>query len=200
MNTLPSGAADPPLQQGLLQVARELHQQLRALGYDERLARLAGSDVPEACDRLDYVVRVSEHAAHQTLDIVDEARAVAADLQLAAAELQRVLPELPEAQRERVRLAGVTVTEDADALRSKLTRLAQAQEYQDVSGQVIRQVIGLVRNVEHALLDLLRSNGVLPSEAPRGREPGGLAGPAVPGVVKGASQSDADDLLSSLGL
>jgi chemotaxis protein CheZ len=173
---------------------------LRELGLDGRLARVAGNDMPDACARLDRVVKMTEDAAHHTLDLVDSGRAIADGLTDVRVDLARLLAR-PAAPVLPVELRGAhDAVDDAEKrLRDTLTALAQAQEYQDLSGQLIRRVIGLVRNAEHALLELLASTGVqsappMPINIPNSE----LAGPALPGV-EAANQDDADRLLSSLG-
>jgi len=168
-------------------LTRELHRALSDMRLDNRLAELAGSEIPDACGRLDYVVQVTERAAHRTLDLVEASRALATDIASCASGVT------PAG-------AGQAIMLDAERLRGHLTELAQAQEYQDISGQIIRRVIDLVRNVENALLDLLRISGSRAQPgAVRAVVPGSLQGPAVPGTVSGASQHDADELLASLG-
>jgi len=170
----------------LARLTRELHRALGELGLDSRLSDLAGSGIPDACGRLDYVVQVTEQAAHRTLDLVDSSRALAADILSHAAAMQDT------SSRQ-------AILDDTEKLRHQLTELAQAQEYQDIAGQTIKRVIGLVRNVEQALLDLLRAAGTKPSVAPmKPLPPRGLEGPALPGSG-GHSQQDADELLASLG-
>ena len=119
---------------------------------------------------------------------------VLAESQAQSEEL-RASEEALRAQQEQLRAAN-------EALRGKLSQLAQAQEYQDLAGQVIKRVTLLVRSVERALIDLLRASGThlgnrtSASEAP----PSGLHGPAIAGVSPAAvSQDDADSLLAELG-
>ncbi|MEW6167202.1 MAG: protein phosphatase CheZ [Pseudomonadota bacterium] len=189
-------------------LTRELHEAVVEMRMDERLARLAGDEIPDARDRLDYVMQVTESAAHRTLDLVDEAREVAAGIDRAAAQLAETEAVLAEAHPD-VASVGVLMhevhgelTRCAAALRGTLSELAQAQAYQDISGQIIKRVITLVRNVETALLELLRAAGSGLQSAPqRPIQPlsGELAGPALPGQAGAASQQDADELLASLG-
>lgn len=181
---------------GVARLTRGLHEGLRELGLDSRLSRYAGSEIPDACNRLDYVVQLTEDAAHRTLDLVDEARAVADELVDVRLHLARTQQAAGAAPLQGAELA----VEDAEKrLRQVLTALAQAQEYQDLSGQVIRRVIGLVRKVESALLELLVAGGIqLSGDLPINPGETGLAGPALPGTVA-ADQDDADRLLASLG-
>ncbi len=169
----------------LARLTRELHRALGELGLDSRLSDLAGSGIPDACGRLDYVMQVTEQAAHRTLDLVDSTRALAGNI------LGRATAMQDSAARQ-------AILEDTTTLRHQLTELAQAQEYQDIAGQTIKRVIGLVRSVEQALLDLLRAAGTRPTMTGMPPPPPrGLQGPALPGT--GHSQQDADELLASLG-
>lgn len=160
-------------------LTRRLHEALQDLRVDEQLSKLTASDIPDACQRLDYVSKVTEEAAHKTLDLVERCQ-----------KHVQVISR-PGDHQDRLR-----------ELRADLSLLAQAQEYQDLAGQVIKRVTTLVRNVESALLELLRASGGLKSGAAQPIQPasGELLGPTIPGLTpSAASQQDADALLSSLG-
>ncbi len=183
-------------------LTRELHDAVSQMRLDERLARIAGDDIPDARHRLDYVMQVTEKAAHRTLDLVEQARGVTAGI-LHAADRLDVAAEAVVGTGAELPVCAVRrdLRRHAGFLRDTLSELAQAQEYQDISGQIIKKVITLVRNVETALLELLRSaGGGLQPAAARPIQPlsGELAGPAVPGTAA-ASQQDADELLANLG-
>src|SRR5690349_7473120 len=85
------GAALQARQQGLfVSVAkhtRNLHDAVRELSCDDRLANAAGRDIPDACSRLDYVTKVTEDAAHHTLDLVEQCQKVTQEISLAAHDL-----------------------------------------------------------------------------------------------------------------
>ena len=123
---------DAALYVGVARLTRNLHDGLRQLGLDARLAQAAGSDMPDACKRLDLVVQMTEDAAHRTLDLVDEGRAVAdslADMRICLARLH----SSPGPVNGGELLGTITAAEDAETrLRATLTALAQAQEYQDL--------------------------------------------------------------------
>ncbi|MEQ1439312.1 protein phosphatase CheZ [Fontimonas sp. SYSU GA230001] len=189
-------------------LTRELHQAVVEMRIDERLARIAGDEIPDARNRLDYVMQVTEKAAHRTLDLVEQARGIVGGIQTATGHLleaEAVIADThPDIANVGVLLHGAreAIGADIGRLRATLSELAQAQEYQDISGQIIKRVITLVRNMEAALLELLRAaGGGLQSVPPRPKQPiaAELAGPAVPGVSTAASQQDADELLASLG-
>lgn len=193
----------------LARLSRGLNNQVRAMHQDEQIARLATDGVPDARHRLDYIMKVTEKAAHRTLDLVDQAHDVAVNLTSVADRMVDVEcdlavphPDVPQA-RQALRSLGSGLRADAQSLRLTLTALSQAQEYQDISGQLIKRVITLVCNVETVLLELLRTaDGSLQfvAELPTTPSAGILQGPAVAGLgPAAASQQDADALLSELG-
>ena len=152
-------------------LTRKLHDAVKGLQLDGQLAQLAGADIPDARSRLDYIAKLGEQSAHRTLDLVEKSKAL---VQVLAAQNGP--------------------NEALIQLREHLSELAQTQEYQDLSGQVIQRVTRLVQNMETALLELLRAAGggeVAPSAPTTG-----LLGP---GSSTAASQQDADALLQSLG-
>ena len=190
-------------------LTRGLHDAMRELNFDEELSALAGREIPDACSRLDYVMKVSEEAAHKTLDLVEQCQSLNQKLNQSAAGLAdacrsahiyarspNALPNLVTS----VDQARALIIDHSAQLRARLSNLAQAQEYQDLSGQVIKRVTSLVRNVERALIELLRASGGLPSTRPAEAPSNGLHGPVVAGVSPAAvSQDDADSLLAELG-
>ncbi|MFC4727309.1 protein phosphatase CheZ [Coralloluteibacterium thermophilus] len=155
--------------QSLSRIARELGQALGELPAVDA----AAAELPDACDRLDHVVRTTEEASLRTLDLVEDSRGL----------IERVAGgPLDDEQRAAL-----------EALRGKLSEMSLAQSFQDLTGQTIRRVAAIVRRVHEGFGAL----GLPPEEHRRG----GLAGPAVPGLDHHAvSQQDADDLLSALGL
>lgn len=157
-----------PLVQGLVRLAREVEQALGNGGGDGSLA--------EACQRLEHVVQVTEEASHHTLDLIQECAAL--------------LPGLAEPDSD----AGARATAVA-GIRSRLSEMTAAQGYQDLTGQIIRRVVGLVRTVGEGLGEMRAQETPVQAPCNRGHGPSirGLDAPA-------ASQDDANSLLSSLGL
>ncbi|MDP9141774.1 MAG: protein phosphatase CheZ [Pseudomonadota bacterium] len=193
----------------LARLSRGLNQQVRAMHQGEQIAHLATDGMPDARHRLDYIMRMTEKAAHRTLDLVDQAHETACSLTTIADRLVDIEcdlavphPDVPQA-RQTIRNLGSGLRADAQGLRLTLTALSQAQEYQDISGQLIKRVITLVCNVEAVLHELLRgSDGSLQFTPgmPTTSQAGVLAGPAVAGIgPAAATQQDADSLLSELG-
>jgi len=164
-----------PLCRTLAAVDRELRAALGAAPFEDRLSALAGHDLPDAATRLDTVVELTERAAHTTLDLADALRA------------------------EIGALSGLGVPpEHVQCMRTMLNELQQTQAYQDLTGQVIRHVVGVMQRAEGALRAALNAAGIQPAEAAAAR---GSEHRVLSGVDRGAStQSDADDLLAGLGL
>lgn len=160
-----------PLVQGLARLARELGV---ALG-DSDAASIGGS-LPEACARLEHVVRVSEDASHRTLDLIEQCSGLLARL------------GTPASRADAEALAGI---------RMRLAEMTAAQGYQDLNGQVLLRVVDLVRCV-HAGLGAPAPDAP-PLHLPNAPQHG--HGPAVAGVdAAPATQDEANDLLSELGL
>ena len=160
-----------PMMAGLGRLARELGQ---ALGELPTLPSEAG-ELTDACARLDHVVEMTEKATHRTLDLAEECRGLTAHLHAG---------ELPADEQAQV----------LERIRHNLTEIALTQSYQDLTGQIIRRVAGIVRKVHEGFTAL----GLPPKED--AVQPA-LAGPAVAGLDRHAvSQDDADALLADLGL
>ena len=180
-------------------ITRELHQAVQDIRIDGQLNQFAKADMPDACSRLDYVMQVTEKAAHRTLDLVESSRALTERAGRAMHELDELRSVSGQGALALTAAWAVSEINDCNAqLRANLSALAQAQEYQDLSGQVIRRVITLVRSVENALISLLQAAGQS-AAAPVVRTAPALAGPAVAGLDQAHNQQDADALLAELG-
>lgn len=162
------------LLQTLSRLARELGQ---ALGELPTVPSQAG-ELDDACARLDHVVDMTEKATHRTLDLAEQCRELVGGLQHSPMDAAQ---------------AAVL-----DVIRHNLTEIALTQSYQDITGQIIRRVAGIVRGMHEGLSSL----DLLPATAPPVRTvERALAGPALNGLdTHAVSQVDADDLLSDLGL
>jgi len=188
---------------------------LRKFREETRLDALATHEVPDARKRLAHVVKLTDEAAHRTLDLVERSglivdRAARAGAELLEAWVVDGQPEHTGSSKwaERARLFLGRAAQDTDQMRSHLSEMLLAQGYQDLTGQVIRGVISLVDELESMLSELVRlSTGDetmrtlrILSSAPSDLQRG--VGPRVPGVRDSGSVSDQDDidaLLKSFG-
>jgi len=190
-------------------MTRALHESLRGLGLD-KLIEKAASDIPDARDRLDYVVRLSEQSAKRVLDATDAANPLQDGIDDRAAELSRSWQALLaepgngddawRALAERT-VAGMAESRNAaSATKGHLMDIMMAQDFQDLTGQVISRITGIAQNLEKQLVQVLFD--FAPSEIKRELDNGLLNGPQInpegnSEVV--ADQGQVDDLLDSLG-
>ena len=210
-------ARDSDLFKELGKLTRELHDALSGVHTDSRIADLAEKDIPDAKERLNYVVTVTEQAAHKTLNVVEECLPVAEKLQSKGNSLHESWQKFRRKEMSSDDFRALCLEldvyfdeagEQMQNIHKGLTDVLMAQDYQDITGQIIRRVIGLVQEVEGNLVSLVRITGqklVARGEAPGAAEEDDkikAVGPAVPGVDTSdvvSSQDDVDDLLSSLG-
>ncbi|GAB3389830.1 protein phosphatase CheZ [Massilia agri] len=189
-------------------MTRALHESLRGLGLD-KLIEKAASDIPDARDRLDYVARLSEQAAKKVLDATDAAGPVQDAIETRSAELAGSWQALLDngasdadwralAQRT---IAGLNESRaGAAATRGQLMDIMMAQDFQDLTGQVIGRITGIAQNLEKQLVQVLID--FAPSEIKREIDNGLLNGPQINPEGKSevvADQGQVDDLLDSLG-
>lgn len=193
-------------------MTRALHENLRGLGLD-KLIEKAASDIPDARDRLDYVARLSEDAARKVLDATDAAGPLQDRIDGDAAELSsawkamlattgyaaqgdgawRALAERTIASLEASRVS-------AGATKGHLMDIMMAQDFQDLTGQVIKRITGIAQNLEKQLVQVLVD--FAPEEIKRELDNGLLNGPQINPEGKSdvvADQGQVDDLLDSLG-
>ncbi|OOZ42240.1 chemotaxis protein CheZ [Solemya pervernicosa gill symbiont] len=207
---------DVGLFQEIGKLTRDLHDSLNSFGSDSRIPELTEKDIPDAKERLNYVITKTEESAHRTLDMVEQVLPMCESLSKQASDLggqwQKFRAREMEAQEFRD-LSGeidtffTQVQQSTADIQSKLTEVLMAQDFQDITGQIIRRVISLVQEVEENLVEMVRISGkkMVPGSTSSEKttsESGKLEGPQVPGletadVVSG--QDDVDDLLSSLG-
>ena len=182
------------------QIARTLHDNLRALGLD-KVIQDAARDIPDVRERLNYVVSMTEQAAQRVLNATDAAIPLQDEivaqcnqaLQACDTESFRALPEHGFITAALQQMSG-----NAETSKQQLIDIMMAQDFQDLTGQVIRRITELAHNLESQLVQLLVDYA--PVEL-RKEATGLLNGPQInphkEDVV--ADQGQVDDLLSSLG-
>ena len=209
-----AGFRDSLLFQEVGRLTRELHDSINSFMMDARLADIARHEMPNAAERLRYVIATTEEAANTTLGAVEDSLPLADSLRNDAQHLARqwskfnsrqlTVDDFRELSTELSDFLQATQS-NTEQLHDRLSEVLLAQGYQDITGQVIRKVIDLVNDVEGKLVELVRLSGNRGKPAPDGvaQDTGTSAqGPAVPGVDQGdvvKGQDDVDDLLSSLG-
>jgi chemotaxis protein CheZ len=194
-------------------LTRQLHDTMLSFSLDSRIAAMTEHDIPDAKERLQYVITMTEQAANQTLNVVEDLLPVSDQLNSEAHDLSAkwerfLVREMPfsefKGMSDEISRHFTDSKVALDVLQKGLNDILMAQGFQDITGQIIKRVIELVQDLESSMVELVRLSGsksVPPKEAPDELE---LPGPVVPGVDDQAgdvakNQDDVDDLLSSLG-
>ncbi|AOF86095.1 chemotaxis phosphatase, CheZ family protein [Hydrogenophaga sp. RAC07] len=191
----------PQMFQKLGSITRQLHDALKELGYTDKLKGTV-DQLPDAQSRLSYIARLTGEAADKVLNHVElgktEQGLIAERGRQLADTISRV-PALAKAMPELMEWTNdiITTSEQTDA---RLTDIMMAQDFHDLTGQVIARVVQLAGTIEEQLLSLLLQSA--PSGQPGQDHAYELAGPVVDGdgrtdVVN--DQQQVDDLLASLG-
>jgi chemotaxis protein CheZ len=200
-----AASGNPDMFRQLGTITRQLHDALKELGYTDKLKGTV-DQLPDAQSRLSYIARLTGEAAEKVLNHVDEGKAEQAKIaergrQLAdtisrVPGLARAMPELLEWSKDIVNLS-----EKSDA---RLTDIMMAQDFHDLTGQVIGRVVQLAGTIEEQLLGLLLQSapGGQPGQDHAIVEQPALAGPVVNAEGRTdvvSDQAQVDDLLASLG-
>ncbi len=190
------------------QMTRSLHENLRGLGFD-RLIEKAANDIPNARDRLDYVAKMTEQAAQRVLNATDEAGPLLNKIDSGAggiaADWQAVM-DAPFSEEGYRAMAERTLgylgetRSAAEAAKQHLMDIMMAQDFQDLTGQVIKRITELTHGLEQQLVQLLIDYA--PTVARREEDSGLLNGPQINPVGNPdalSNQDQVDDFLDSLG-
>ncbi len=206
------------LTRGLHDAIRNFEIETGATGLDhDSMSKMANAQ-----ERLDYVINLTQKSADKTMDMVEEgiplAEKLGANASALRADWQRLITRemKPDEFRElyhRMDAFLGDATRDSSELSAKFNSILLAQDFQDLSGQVIRKVITLVQEVEARLVELMRVAGQVDQLTGlfRTTETEQRVRPAADIVAEGpqinahkrddvvSGQDDVDDLLSSLG-
>jgi len=191
------------------QMARQLHNTLGALGYDKLIEKTVNA-IPDAKDRLAYIANLTEQAACKVLNATDVANPIQEELEEGAA-LLAVRWDALYANQMSVEdfklLAGETraflkegVPQRTAATKEQLMEIMMAQDFQDLTGQVIKKVVALAQDLESQLMGILIET--IPEDKRTDSVTSLLNGPVVSAEGRSdvvVSQQQVDDLLDSLG-
>jgi len=206
-------------------LTRELHNAIVNFQLDPRMPHAQElSQIADATERLNYVVTMTEKAANRTMDLVEQSAPLVNDLsdeaQSLSVEWGRFMRREISADgfrelAKRIELFLARSERDGAKLSAHLNDILLAQDYQDLTGQVIKRVTQLVTEVESNLLKLMlmasqvdrfagiqHDHDVLRAEQEKLKEPSRGEGPQIHADKRddvASSQDDVDDLLSSLG-
>ena len=189
------------------QLTRQMRESIRELGLDKGIAKVAEA-IPDARDRLGYIAQMTERAAERALNAIDVAQPIQDGLSSDAKALTKRWdawfehPVELDAARELVldnRAYLAAVPKQVSATNAQLIEIMMAQDFQDLTGQVIKKMMHVIQDMDTQLLQLLIDNA--PPEKRHDTPHGLLHGPqtvaGLPDAVDG--QDQVDDLLASLG-
>ncbi len=207
-------SANNPMFKEIGMLTRDLHEALKNFQIDERFSEIATDEIPDARERLHYVIQKTEVAANKTMDAVDRCMPIADKLH---ESLLLIRPEWNGLMNGRIELMHFKslchriddllsqVEGDSSELRGELTEILMAQDFQDLTGQIIKRVINLVNEVEKRLVEILTVFGAAQKEQKADKatvasiEPEGPILNPHERIDAVSSQDEVDDLLSSLG-
>ena len=190
-------------------MARSLHDTLRELGYDKLLEQTV-SALPDAKDRLAYVANLTEQAACRVLNATDIACPLVDDIENTSVALgerwdkvfanQSSVADFKQLAEETRAYLKDQVPAKTRATHAQLTEIMMAQDFQDLTGQVIKKVVVLAQELETGLMAALID--VLPETKRTGEVASLMNGPVINAEGRSdvvVNQEQVDDLLDSLG-
>jgi chemotaxis protein CheZ len=195
-----------PMFERLGGIVRMLHDSLRELGYDRSLTTVA-TQITDAQDRLEYIASLTEQAANKVLNAVDVGMPEQDLLQKKAKDMDTRWGLLFEGKMSVEDFKGLAadsrqfaaaVSDATDAEKARLLEIMMAQDFQDITGQLIKKIVTITHAAESELAQLLRDNAPPEVKAAMEAKPVELmSGPSVP--TQAMAQDDVDSLLADLG-
>ncbi|MCY7307756.1 MAG: protein phosphatase CheZ [Rhodoferax sp.] len=195
-----NAAASPEVFQRLGEITRQLHDTLTQLGVMPKL-RQSAQGLPDARSRLSYVARKSGEAADKVLTCVEHAKREQTELAGAARSMVAALSADARSSAAGLAAIGLVAQLEAstDRIDAHLTDIMLAQDFHDLTGQVVAKVVTLAMDLEDSLVGLLVQ--AAPGDSADTQDTS-LRGPAMDstaGSDVAANQSEVDDLLASFG-
>ncbi|ADL55047.1 protein phosphatase CheZ [Gallionella capsiferriformans] len=190
------------------QMTRTLHDTLRELGLNKEIEK-ATSSIPDARDRLNYVATLTQQAAERVLNATEAAQPLVQNMELEAHRLGGQWQMLFNKQLNVDQFKALVmetqaflenVPKQTKLTNAYLMEIMMAQDFQDLTGQVIKKIIELTQSMEQQLLALLLENA--PAAVKAEYDAGLLNGPVINPHLRTnvvTSQDQVDDLLESLG-
>lgn len=144
-------------------LTRMLRENMRELGLDKEIEKAAEA-IPDARDRLHYVAAMTEQAAERALNAIDRAQPMQDQLTERAENLDKRWSEWFEAPQDLDDAKALVkdtrqylgdVPDMTSATSKELLEIMMAQDFQDLTGQVIKKMMDVIREIEHQLVQVL---------------------------------------------
>ena len=203
--------ADKPMFERLGGIVRVMHDSLRELGYDRSLSDVA-SQITDAQGRLEYVATLTEQAANKVLNAIDVGMPEQDALSKSAKDMDTRWSQLFDGKlsvdefktlASDSRQFSAKVSEVTELEKARLLEIMMAQDFQDITGQLIKKIVIITNRVETELAQLLRDNAPAEIKAAHAEQKAAethvelLNGPSAPAIA--LVQDDVDSLLADLG-
>lgn len=199
------------------ELTRALHDSLKNFNDGDQVLKIAGVDLPDARARLIYVIEKTKQAADKTMDKIEVTVPISDRLKTESSELLEKWEKISRREMSGAEFREVFKTmlkylkdtqSKSETIHANLSEILLAQDFQDLTGQVLTRVIRLVTDLEDSLVNLIKLAGdrggglttaetvTLMSVSEKGPE-----GPQIDSSKKGvvSGQDEVDALLSSLG-
>ncbi len=198
--------------QELGKLTREIHDSINAFSDDNRVAELAEEDIPDAKERLNFIVTKTDEAAHRTMTNAEETIDIINTFNDQATDIHGRWQQFKNQEMSKqdfLTLSGdidlflASINGESDKVKQQMTDIMMAQDYQDLTGQMIKQVTTMVQEIEGKLVRLVAITGATNSEKKEENKDGTMAhGPQLATANKeevATNQDEVDDLLASMG-
>lgn len=189
-------------------LARELHNSLKGFmsTMDPALKEMVEERIPDSGNRLEHILKLTETSANTTLDAVET-------MQKRNTQEQNTLDHLLESA-SRLTAIGEPAFKRIEDLQTRLKDLqascqkthddlivvTAAQDYQDLTGQIVMKIMQLLNDLEQKLVNVIRTFGAKVDAARKSQEEKELYGPAHEQREEALhSQDDVDSLLAEFG-
>jgi len=211
-----SASRETELYQQLGKLTRDFHEALSDFGSDSKISEISNSEFEDARERLQFVVTKTQEAADQTMTQIENSIPLCDSLIHVTQEISKSWNSFTKKEMnveefrelsKKIKVFLDTANKDGETLKTNLNEVMLAQDFQDITGQVIFKVIKLVEDIENSLVNLIKlasENGLENQKTDNNKKDKmSLDGPVIAGVsdmnetVSG--QDEVDDLLSSLG-
>ncbi len=177
-------------------ITRNLHDALGGFKnlVDPRLKSLTQEEMPEASDKLKFVIEKTSDSAHKTINIVEKYMSLQLEM---SARLDDIENEFSGKMSDGSVESIAFIKDNLADMNNGFMEIMLAQEFQDITGQILKKVMGLISELELELVDLVRIFG---SKVEGKKCSDELSGPQIKEAEDVlANQDDVDSLLSDLG-
>ena len=188
-------------------LARGLHDSICGFisTLDPALNEIVKDKIPDSGNRLEHILEMTEKAAITTMDHVESIQERLVGQTQRISSLRGIfggLHAIGDGAGKKLDEASQSLNDIETVIaqnRSDLDAILTAQDYQDLSGQIILKITQLLKDIESKLVNLIRTFGVK-TESPKQKESGELYGPAHAGVENAVhSQDEVDSMLAEFG-